>query len=88
MPYIQADETPVIVLKDAKKNLKMPHIKAICGFTVILQGVFTPMKIHERDSPERQLAEFQGYVQTDAYAGYNGLFMKGSKPFSRLLGTC
>ena len=37
-----------LYLKMQIKNLKMPHIKATCGFTVIQQAVFTAMNPQER----------------------------------------
>ena len=79
LPYIQADETPVTVLKEAnKKPENASHKGYMWVYCNEAGSVYTYEHSREGIHPEKQLNEFQGYVQTDAYAGYNGLFLKGS----------
>ena len=39
--------------------------------------VFDPTRPHERDGPERFLADFRGQLQADGYRGYDALYTTG-----------
>lgn len=70
---INADETPL-------KYLKRGAGKALKGFTWIYRGdsdhpgVIADFQINrKKEHPENFLRDYTGYVQTDAYTGYNGI---------------
>lgn len=41
------------------------------------QVVFDATRTHERDGPERFLADFRGQLQADVYTGYDALYRSG-----------
>lgn len=66
--YLQVDETPVQILKPHKKAYLWaylsPHLNAVAfEFSLSRKSAIV----------ENRLASFRGRLQTDAYAGYNGL---------------
>ena len=67
--YLQSDETPLKVQDPAKK--KKCHLGYLWPYTDGEQIVFQYCKSRNRDGPNIFLEKFQGYLQTDGYAGYN-----------------
>ena len=69
--YVQTDDTPVTVLGEDGGSFKgrlWTYLDPLGG-----QVVFDATATHERDGPEAFLASFRGYLQADAYAGYDAL---------------
>jgi hypothetical protein len=70
--YLQTDDTPVTVLDDRGGNFKgrlWAYLDPL-GRQVVFEATAT----HERDGPEAFLASFAGYLQADAYAGYDAVY--------------
>jgi transposase len=75
---VQTDDTPVPVQDHQGKGIKTGRLWVHIGagdnrFTVY---DYTPDR--SRDGPGRIFKDFQGYLQADAYAGYDGLFVDGT----------
>ncbi len=71
---LQTDDTPVGVLDPELPRTKTGRIWTYVGdqdhpFTVY---DYTPDR--SRDGPDRFLQEFSGYLQADAYSGYDGIY--------------
>ncbi len=73
--YVQTDDTPVTVLDGKGRSFKgrvWTYVDPLAR-----QVVFDATATHERAGPERVLASFSGYLQADAYTGYDGLYRSG-----------
>jgi len=73
--YLQTDDTPVVVLADTGGSFKgrlWVYLDPLGK-----QVVFDATPTHERDGPESFLRGFSGWLQADAYAGYDALFRGG-----------
>ena len=82
LPYMQADETTVIVLKDKDHSAEL--YKGYIWFYNNIEGCIYKYAYLSGEQVKSELDDYQGYVKSDAYAGYNILFGEDS---SRLLGT-
>ena len=73
--YLQTDDTPVTVLKDGGGSLtgRLWVYLDPLGKRVFFEA--TPTR--GRDGPERVLKDYKGYLQADAYAGYDALYQSG-----------
>lgn len=74
-PYVQTDDTPVTVLGEDRGSFKgrlWVYLDPWGG-----QVVYDATATHERAGPERFLADFRGYLQADAYTGYDALYSSG-----------
>lgn len=73
--YLQTDDTAVTVLDERGGSYKgrlWTYLDPIGR-----QVVFDATPTHERDGPDRFLADFRGQLQADAYRGYDGLYQSG-----------
>jgi transposase len=70
--YIQTDDTPVKVLAYRSTGYK-GRLWAYLD-PLNRQVVFDATQTHERDGPMKFLANFEGYLQADAYSGYDELY--------------
>lgn len=70
---LQADETPVTVLKPHKEGYLWAYHSCVPGNRFIF---FEFSLTRAGENAERRLKEFQGLLQTDGYSGYNGLRKK------------
>lgn len=70
--YIQTDDTPVKVLAYHSTGFK-GRLWAYLD-PLNRQVVFDATQTHERDGPMQFLANFEGYMQADAYSGYDELY--------------
>lgn len=73
--YLQTDDTPVVVLKKIGGSFKgrlWTYLDPLGG-----QVVFEATATHERAGPEAFLSDFRGYLQADAYTGYDALYATG-----------
>jgi transposase len=69
-PYLQLDETPVKVLKPDKKGYLWSYYAPYLGAGVV---VFDISLTRKGEVAEKRLKDFKGLLQTDGYAGYQGL---------------
>lgn len=73
--YLQTDDTSVTILDERGGSYKgrlWTYLDPIGR-----QVVFDATRTHERDGPERFLADFCGKLQADAYRGYDALYQRG-----------
>ncbi len=73
---VQTDDTPVPVL-----DLDLPHTRTGRIWTYVGDGehpytVFDYTASRSRDGPEEFLKEFRGYLQADAYSGYDHFYQE------------
>ncbi len=73
---INTDDTPVLVQDRAGKPAGKGHLWAYIG--AALQVVFEFTETRSRDGPLKFLGNYHGYVQADAYKGYDILFQPQS----------
>jgi transposase len=70
---VQTDDTPVMVL-----DPELPKTRTGRMWTYVGEGAtvydYTPTR--KRDGPERFLKDYRGYLQADAYGGYDQLYAK------------
>jgi transposase len=74
--YLQTDDTPVTVLRPGQAGSYKGRLWAYLD-PLERQVVFDASATHERDGPEAFLATFEGYMQADAYVGYDALYQSG-----------
>lgn len=76
---VQTDSTPVSVLVDGQEQAATGHLWAYLGEAAHPQVVFDFSVDHCKEHPQQFLADYGGYVQADAYSGYDGLFVPAAK---------
>lgn len=69
--YLQADETPIKVLESKKKGATHQGWYWVYHAPITGTVVFDYQPDRSRAGPEGMLDGFEGYLQTDGYAGYN-----------------
>lgn len=75
---IGTDDTPVTVQDHAGKGSKTGRLRAYPGDRDNPFVVYDYTPDRSRDGPERFLKDYRsGYLQSDAYAGYDGLHRRG-----------
>ena len=75
---IGTDDTPVVVQDHAGKGSKTGRLWAYLGDRDNPFVVYDYTSDRNADGPERFLKDYHaGYLQSDAYAGYNGLHARG-----------
>lgn len=74
--YLQVDETTIKVLETEKKNATHIGYYWVYNDPVSHIPMFKYEKGRSGEFPTRQLADFQGFLQTDGYAGYHKLASK------------
>ena len=77
LPYIQSDETKAIVLQE-KDKLEGSHNGYMWVFNNPNGCLYEYNSSREGEYVYNKLEEYQGYIQSDAYSGYNCLFMPNS----------
>lgn len=70
--YLQTDDTPMKVL--AYRSTGYKGRLWVYLDPLNRQVVFDATQTHERDGPMKFLANFEGYLQADAYSGYDELY--------------
>lgn len=73
--YLQTDDTSVVVLGGEEASFK-GRLWAYLD-PLARQVVFEATATHERAGPEAFLSSFRGYLQADAYKGYDALYASG-----------
>jgi hypothetical protein len=72
---INTDDTPVPVQDGSRTQTRKGYLWAYIGANNNVVFDYTPT--HSRDGPIAFLGDYSGYVQADAYKGYDALFEKG-----------
>jgi transposase len=73
--YLQTDDTSVTVLDERGGSYKgrlWTYLDPLGH-----QVVFDATRTHEREGPDRFLADFRGALHADAYGGYDGIYRSG-----------
>jgi transposase len=75
--YVQSDDTPVMV---RVKGEKKTHRGYLWVYHAPERGavVYDFTMSRARDGPEKFLGGYRGYLQADAYSGYDGIFRSGA----------
>lgn len=71
---VQTDDTPVAVLDPAMTRTKTGRIWTYVGDKAHPYTIYDYTPDRCRDGPDRFLQEFCGYLQADAYSGYDGIY--------------
>lgn len=74
-PIIQTDDTVVRLLEFGKKRSRQARLWGYLGRRQVVFE-FTPTR--QQKWPQAFLKDFKGFVQCDAYKGYDQLFLEGS----------
>ena len=72
---IHTDDTPVKLQELVTHRLSTARLWAYLGDAAHPYNVFDFTVNHKRDGPQRFLASYQGYLQADAFSGYDGLYL-------------
>ena len=72
-PVIHTDDTPVTVAKNEQGQTVAGRVWVYADHSDRIWYDFTPSR--KRDGPARVLGNFRGYLQADAYQGYDQLFV-------------
>jgi transposase len=72
---IHTDDTPVKLQELVTHRLSTARLWAYLGDTAHPYNVFDFTVNHKRDGPQRFLANYRGYLQADAFSGYDGLYL-------------
>lgn len=75
---IHADDTPVPVLDETRTTTRRGHLWDYLGDNNHPYNVFNFMPNHSRDGPVNFLRGFRGFLQADAYSGYETLYKNGA----------
>jgi len=73
-PVIWTDDTPVTVLGGEKGGSHTGRFWVYIGPTTLPYDVYDFTENRKRDGPARFLANYEGYLQADAFSGYDGIF--------------
>lgn len=75
---IHTDDTPVPVLDPTLGHTRTGRFWVYCGDRQNPYSVYDYTPSRKRDGPLNFLADYQGYLQADAFAGYDGIYAAGS----------
>ena len=71
---IHTDDTPVPIQSPGAKQCRQGRIWCYLGDEANSYTVYDTTPNRQRDGPARWLAGYAGYLQADAYGGYDGVF--------------
>jgi transposase len=74
---IHTDDTPVPVLEDRRGSTRQARLWVYLGDRDHPYTVYDYTPTHARDGPVQFLGEYHGYLQADAFAGYDGIYATG-----------
>jgi transposase len=74
-PVIWTDDTPVTVLSGGKSGSSKGRFWAYIGDPLHPYSVYDFTMSWSRDGPATFLANFHGFLQADAYGGYDGIYL-------------
>jgi len=72
---LHTDDTPVKMQDPVTHLLSTARFWVYLGDAAHPQNVFDFTTNRKRDGPQRFLATYQGYLQADAFSGYDGLYL-------------
>jgi transposase len=72
---LHTDDTPVKMQEPITRQLATSRLWAYLGDNTHPCNVFDFTLTRKRDGPQQFLANFQGYLQADAFSGYDGLYL-------------
>jgi transposase len=75
---IHTDDTPMPVLDASLPHTRTARLWVYCGDQNNPYTVYDYTTSRRRDGPEQFLKDFAGYLQADAFAGYDGIYAAGS----------
>jgi transposase len=73
---VHTDDTSVKLLDPSLRQARTARFWAYIGDADHPYSVYDFTTSRERDGPAKFLAGFHGYLQADAYGGYNGIFLQ------------
>ena len=73
-PVIWTDDTHVKVLGGEEQGSHKGRFWVYIGHTVAPYDVYDFTEDRKRDGPSRFLANYEGYLQADAFSGYDGIY--------------
>jgi transposase len=74
-PIVWTDDTPVTVLGGEKPGSTKGRFWVYIGDAEYPYSVYDFTMSRSRDGPASFLAKYQGFLQADAYGGYDGIFL-------------
>jgi hypothetical protein len=77
-PVIWTDDTPVTVLTGEKPGSKTGRFWVYIGDDEHAYDVYDFTESRQRDGPAQFLSGYSGFLQADAFSGYDGLYLKSS----------
>jgi transposase/uncharacterized protein YeeX (DUF496 family) len=77
-PVIWTDDTPVTVLSGGKSGSSKGRFWAYIGDPLHPYSVYDFTLSWSRDGPATFLANFHGFLQADAYGGYDGIYLRSN----------
>ena len=89
-PIIWTDDTPVTVLGGEEPGSSTGRFWVYIGDDDHPYSVYDFTTSRSRDGPAAFLKDYRGFLQADAYGGYDGIFLNSDGKISRsgLLGAC
>ena len=72
---IHTDDTPVKLLDPLLAHARTARFWAYLGDAAHPYAVYDFTPSRQRDGPARFLSDFEGYLQADAYGGYDGIYL-------------
>lgn len=75
---IQTDDTKVKLIDNAQRETRTARFWAYLGDVANPYTVYDFTETRERAGPEKFLRDFEGYLQADAYGGYDGIFLNST----------
>jgi len=72
---LHTDDTPVPVLDETRDTTRQGRMWVYLGDRVHPYTVFDYTPNHSRDGPAQFLKNYSGYLQADAYGGYDGIYV-------------
>lgn len=73
---IHTDDTQVKLIDTSIRSTRLARFWAYLGDAANPYEVYDFTETRERAGPEKFLREFSGYLQADAYGGYDGIYLK------------
>jgi transposase len=73
---VHTDDTSVKLLDPSLRQARTARFWVYIGDADFPYSVYDFTASRERDGPAKFLAGFRGYLQADAYGGYNGIFLQ------------
>ena len=81
---IHTDDTPVKLQELVTHRLSTARLWAYLGDAAHPYNVFDFTVNRKRDGPQQFLANYQGYLQADAFSGYDGLYLPDPRTVARI----